>query len=59
VSPDYEVRVSRRLLDDEDGPMLDLLKAFHQRPLELPKTPRARPDRDRLAVRYDEFLARA
>jgi hypothetical protein len=27
VSPEYVVHVSRRLLEDEDGPMLDLLKA--------------------------------
>jgi hypothetical protein len=26
VTPDYDVRVSPRLLEDEDGPMLDLLK---------------------------------
>jgi hypothetical protein len=28
VSPDYDVRVSPRLLEDDDGPMLDLLKTF-------------------------------
>lgn len=33
VSPDYTVHVSRRLLEDEDGPMLDLLKGFHGIPL--------------------------
>jgi putative restriction endonuclease len=32
VSPDYDVRVSPRLLDDEDGPMLDLLKTFDREP---------------------------
>ena len=41
VSPDYLVHVSRRLREDEDGPMLDLLKAFHEAPLNLPE-PRAR-----------------
>jgi putative restriction endonuclease len=30
VSPDYVVHVSRRLREDEDGPMLDLLKGFHE-----------------------------
>ena len=29
ITPDYEVRVANRLLDEEDGPMLDLLKGFH------------------------------
>jgi hypothetical protein len=31
ISPDYEVRVHPRLLDDEDGPMLELLKGAHER----------------------------
>jgi putative restriction endonuclease len=59
VSPDYEVRVSRDLLDDEDGPMLELLKGFHGQPLEVPKSVAQRPDRERLAERYERFLARA
>jgi putative restriction endonuclease len=59
VSPDYEVRVSPRLLDDEDGPMLELLKGFHGQSLGVPRSPRLRPDRDRLAERYERFLARA
>jgi putative restriction endonuclease len=29
ISPDYEVHVAPRRLDDEDGPMLDLLKKAH------------------------------
>jgi putative restriction endonuclease len=57
VSPDHEVHVSRRLLEDDDGPMLDLLKRFHGRSIELPGRRTARPDRDRLAVRFEEFLA--
>lgn len=55
VSPDYVVRVSRRLLDDEDGPMLDLLKGFHARPLHLPTRRAQRPDRERLAARFESF----
>jgi putative restriction endonuclease len=50
--------VSRRLLEDDDGPMLDLLKGFHRRPIELPRRPAARPDRERLADRFDAFLER-
>ncbi len=57
VSPDFEVRVSRRLLEEDDGPMLDLLKALDGRPIELPVRRTARPDRERLAARFDEFLA--
>jgi len=59
ISPDYEVRVSRRLLEDEDGPMLDLLKGFHGRPIEVPRRPAARPDRERLASRFEMFLRRS
>ena len=56
VSPDYTVHVSKRLLDDEDGPMLELLKTFHGQPLVLPKRTAWRPDRERLAERFDRFL---
>lgn len=58
VAPDYEVRVSPRLLEDEDGPMLDLLKGFHGQELYVPRKAGLRPDRERLAERYDRFLAR-
>jgi putative restriction endonuclease len=57
VSPDYEVRVSRRLLDEEDGPMLELLKGFHEQPIVLPERRAWRPDRERLAARFDRFAA--
>ena len=58
ISPDYEVRVSARLLDDDDGPMLELLKGFHRHALHVPRRTALRPDRERLAERYDRFLAR-
>ncbi len=57
ISPDYRVHVARRLLEDEDGPMLDLLKGFHQRTIELPR-PSAMPDRERLAERFERFEKR-
>ena len=57
VSPDYDVRVSARLLEDEDGPMLDLLKAFHGAALHIPARTQLRPDRERLAERFERFLA--
>jgi putative restriction endonuclease len=57
VSPDYEVRVSGRLLEDDDGPMLELLKGFHLTSLHVPPHAKLRPDRERLAERYDRFLA--
>ena len=56
VSPDYTVHVAARLLDDEDGPMLELLKAFHERPLEVPARRAWLPDRERLAIRFERFV---
>lgn len=57
VSPDYEVHVSARLLGEEDGPMLDLLKGFHKQAIVLPTRAAWRPDRDRLARRFERFAA--
>ena len=59
VSPDYVVHVSERLLKDEDGPMLDLLKGFHETPLHLPHRRVDAPDPERLGTRFERFLALA
>jgi putative restriction endonuclease len=56
VTPDYTVQVSRGLLEDEDGPMLDLLKGCHRIPLHMPPRKRDWPDPDRLKVRFEHFL---
>jgi putative restriction endonuclease len=55
ISPDYKVHVSLRLLEDEDGPMLELLKGSHQQTLHLPARRVHQPDRERLAVRFERF----
>lgn len=55
ISPDYTVHVSRRLLEDEDGPMLEVLKTFHGQPIQVPSRLAARPDRERLATRFELF----
>ena len=55
ISPDYKVHLSRRLLDEQDGPMLDVLKGFQGTTIELPKRLAWHPDRERLAVRFDRF----
>jgi putative restriction endonuclease len=57
VTPDYVVKVSRRLLEDEDGPMLDLLKDSHGGAIVLPRRAEWRPDRELLAERFDRFVA--
>ncbi|NUT56327.1 MAG: HNH endonuclease [Thermoleophilia bacterium] len=55
ISPDRRVHVSSRLLDEEDGPMLELLKAFHGRTISAPSGAQTRPDPDRLALRFERF----
>ena len=58
IDADYNVRISRRLLDEEDGPMLELLKGFHRSALQVPRAVPLRPDRERLAERFERFLSR-
>lgn len=57
ISPDYETRVAPRLLEDEDGPMLDVLKMSDRQRIAVPRAGTMRPDRERLALRFDQFRA--
>jgi putative restriction endonuclease len=59
VSPDYRVHVAKRLLDDEDGPMLDVLKGFEGRLIEPPRRTAWQPDRELLAERFERFRSAA
>lgn len=60
ISPDYQVRVDRQLLEETDGPMLRYgLQGMHGIRLTLPERRNDRPDADRLDQRYAEFLRRA
>ncbi|HXY84815.1 MAG TPA: HNH endonuclease, partial [Gaiellaceae bacterium] len=59
ISPEYKVRVSPRLLRDEDGPMLELLKRFDGEAIYVPRRPEWKPDRHRLEARYERFVERA
>jgi len=59
ISPDYTVHVARKLREDEDGPMLELLKGFHEQPIVLPARRAWQPDRERLALRFERFAASA
>ena len=49
IDPDYWLHVSDRLLDQNDGPMLE---ALH-----LPNRVKDRPDRDLLGIRFERFKA--
>jgi putative restriction endonuclease len=55
ISPDYTVHVSRRLLDDDDGPMLDVLKTAQSTTIHTPRRREWQPDRERLASRFERF----
>lgn len=56
IDPDYRIHVSDRLLEIRDGPFLELgLKGIAGNLIELPRRIEDRPDRDRLALRFDEF----
>lgn len=59
VDPDYRLHVSRRLLDQHDGPMLEVLKELDGEMLRLPSRVKDYPDRNRLAQRFDLFKAAA
>ena len=59
IDPDYRIHVSDRLLRRKDGPLLEALKGLDQGQIHLPARLKDRPDRDRLAVRYEIFKAEA
>lgn len=60
VTPDYTVRVRRSILEETDGPMLQHgLKGLEGGSIILPHRAQDRPDRDRLAQRFDRFLKTA
>lgn len=59
IDPDYRLHVSERLLVQQDGPMLEALKRLHGGTIHLPSRLKDRPDRDRLAERFERFRAAA
>jgi putative restriction endonuclease len=55
IDPDYRLHVADRLLIKSDGPMLEALKRLKGEAIHLPRRVQDRPDRDRLALRFDRF----
>ena len=55
IDPDYRLHVSDRLLDQNDGPMLEALKLLNNESIYLPKRLKDWPDKDRLALRFEKF----
>lgn len=57
IDPDYKLHVSGRLLALNDGPMLEALKRLNGERIHLPSRSQDRPDRQRLAARFQRFRA--
>jgi putative restriction endonuclease len=56
ISPDYRVHISKRILDEHDGPMLKHgLQELDGTGIILPSRSAHRPDRDRLAHRFEKW----
>jgi len=59
IDQDYQLHVSKRLLELTDGPMLDALKGLDRQKIHLPRRVKDQPDRDRLALRFELFKTAA
>jgi putative restriction endonuclease len=57
IDPDYQLHVADRLLEQNDGPMLEALKRLNGGTIHLPGRVKDCPDRDRLALRFERFKA--
>ena len=57
IDPDYRLHVSERLLVREDGPLLEALKHLNGGTVHLAIRTKDNPDRDRLALRFEQFKA--
>src|SRR5687768_14175438 len=55
INPDCRIVVSRQLLDTRDGPTLEALKSLDGNMLIAPRRLKDRPDRERLAMRFEQF----
>ncbi len=56
VDPDYRTHVSDPLLEIHDGPFLELgLKGIAGTLIDRPRRNEDCPDRDRLAIRFEQF----
>jgi putative restriction endonuclease len=55
IDPDYRLHVSQQLLCQQDGPVLEALKSLNGEVIHLPRRAKDRPDRDRLAARFEIF----
>ena len=59
IDSDFRIHISRRILDQKDGPTLEALKRLHSNHIHLPSRSKDQPDRDRLALRFEQFKQRS
>ena len=57
IDPDYRLHVSDRLLDQNDGPMLEALKQLDGGVIHMSNRVKDWPDRDRRGIRFERFKA--
>ena len=58
IRPDYVIEIRRDVLEEVDGPVLKhALQGLHGASIQLPRRAAHRPDRERLEVRHQRFLA--
>jgi putative restriction endonuclease len=55
IDPDFRIHVAKKLLTQNDGPLLETLKNLHHQKLHLPERKKDQPDRERLLIRFDAF----
>lgn len=58
IDPNFRMHVSPRLLEQNDGPMLEAMKKLDRELIRLPSRIEDLPDRDRLAMRFAIFKER-
>lgn len=59
IDPDYGLHVSPKIIEERNGPMLEALKHLDGGTLRLPTRVEHRPNRDMLAMRFEQFKAAA
>jgi len=56
IDPDGRIHVARRVLEQHDGPTLEMaIKEYHEHKIHLPRHIEDRPNRDYLAERFELF----
>lgn len=59
IDPNFKIHLAEKILQQRDGPTLEAMKRLHLSRIRLPSRERDMPDRDRLALRFELFKARA